>query len=147
MPPILWFYSLKSEKFKQIKLLKHQADSGQRQTPAISGVVASHGRGRRRGGCEPNFNCLSDGCRAPVRSVSVAWTQIYTARADTYHRSSAVTPGTRNKTLSLQTNIYLFAWCHPIQCNACLSLHSQISLQLSTTSAHFQIAGVEGCPV
>ena len=145
MPPILWFYSLKSEKFKWIKLLKHRADSGQRQTPAISGVVASHGRGR--GGCEPNFNCLSDGCRAPVRSVSVAWTQIYTARADTYHRLSAVTPGTK---LYLFKPIFIYLH-DAIRFNA---MHVRvfisiaiISLQLSTTSAHFQIAGVEGCPV
>ena len=95
MPPILWFNSLKSEKFKRIKLLKHQPHSGQQQTPAISGVVASQGRGR--GGRlllpGPNFNCLSDGCRAPVRSVT--WTQIHTARDDTYHRLSVVTPETK----------------------------------------------------
>ena len=45
MPPILWFNSLKSEKFKRIKLLKHPPHSGQQQTPAISGVVASRGGG------------------------------------------------------------------------------------------------------
>ena len=48
MPPILWFNSLKSEKFKRIKLLKHQPHSGQQQTPAISGVVGSQGAGAGR---------------------------------------------------------------------------------------------------
>ena len=46
--PPLWFNSLKSEKIKRIKLLKHPPHSGQQQTPAISGVVASQGAGAGR---------------------------------------------------------------------------------------------------